>query len=230
MRNDAEVQESDTSPSAREFQLGVLLVHGIGTPRAGDTLVHWGDLLLKTIERASRLPEGERRDRLRSSPSIPAGSPGTAPEAVLVSIERAALGGSPETGRFEVAVRLSAGDHTERWLLREGLWAGAFPAPSYRELLSWGVRALPWSIVAHFGERYWQSAGRATESWQALKPLSNSLLKRPWDRAMIVALTRAIRHLIVALAPRVEAIFLLIVVLALTPVLITVLGLTLLLD
>jgi hypothetical protein len=47
---------------------------------------------------------------------------------------------------------------------------------------------------------------------------------------MIVALTRAIRHLIVALAPRVEAIFLLIVVLALTPVLITVLGLTLLLG
>ena len=162
VRNDAELQESDTSPSAREFQLGVLLVHGIGTPRAGDTLVHWGDLLLKTIERASRLPEAERRDRLASSPSIPAGSRGTAPEGVLVSVERAGLGGSPPNGRFEAAVRLRAGDHTERWLLREGLWAAAFPAPSYRELVSWSVKALPWSIVTHFGERYWQSAGRAT--------------------------------------------------------------------
>ncbi|QIG51008.1 hypothetical protein G5V57_26740 [Nordella sp. HKS 07] len=230
MRNDAELQESDTSSSAREFQLGVLLVHGIGTPRAGDTLVHWGDLLLKTIERASRLPEGERRKRLTSSPSIPAESQGTAPEGVLVSIERAVLGGSPETGHFEVALRLSAGDHTERWLLREGLWAGAFPAPSYRELLSWGVRALPWSIVVHFGERYWQSAGLATRSWQALKPLSSSLLKRPLDRTKIVALARAIRHLIVAIAPLVKAVFQLIGILALTPALIAVLGLTLLLG
>src|SRR5258708_16459301 len=112
MRNDAELQERDTSPSAREFQLGVLLVHGIGTPRAGDTLVHWGDVLLKTIERASRLPEAESRDRLTSPPSILAGSRGTAPEGLVVSIERAGLGGSPETGRFEVAVRLSAGDYT----------------------------------------------------------------------------------------------------------------------
>lgn len=227
VRDDAELQ-SGTSPSAREFQLGVLLVHGIGTPRPGDTLVHWGDLLLRTIERASHLPEAERRDRLASSPSIPAGSRGAAPERVLVSVERAALGESPPNGRFEAAVRLKAGDHTERWLLREGLWAAAFPAPSYRELLSWSVRALPWSIVTHFGVRYWQSAGRATRSWQVLKLASIALLKRPWDRAIIAMFGWAIRHLIAALAPRVEAVFLLVVALALTPVLITVLGLTLL--
>jgi hypothetical protein len=226
---DAELQESETSPGAREFQLGVLLVHGIGTPRAGDTLVQWGDVLLKTIARATRSPEAESRDRLTSSPSMPAGSGGKASGGVLVSMERAGPGGLPESGRFEAAVQLSAGDHTERWLIREGFWAGAFPAPSYRELLSWSVRALPWSIVTHFGERYWQSVGRATRSWQALKPVSNSLLKRPWDRARIVAFASAIHHLIVALAPRVEAVFLLIVALALTPVLITLLGLTLLL-
>jgi hypothetical protein len=46
----------------------------------------------------------------------------------------------------------------------------------------------------------------------------------------MAALAWAIRHLVVALAPRVEAVFLLIVALALTPVLITVLGLTLLLG
>src|SRR6266581_1980534 len=137
---DAELQESETSPGAREFQLGVLLVHGIGTPRAGDTLVHWGDVLLKTIARATRSPEAESRDRLTSSPSMPAGSGGKAPGGVLVSMERAGPGGLPESGRFEAAVQLSAGDHTERWLIREGFWAGAFPAPSYRELLSWSVR------------------------------------------------------------------------------------------
>src|SRR5262249_11092231 len=86
---DAELEESDKSPGAREFQLGVLLVHGIGTPRAGDTLVHWGDVLLKTIARATRLPEAETR-------------------GVLVSMERAGPGGSPEHGCFEAAVRFSA--------------------------------------------------------------------------------------------------------------------------
>jgi hypothetical protein len=227
---DTELRESDTSRGTREFQLGVLLVHGIGTPRAGNTLVHWGDALLKTVAHATRPPEAERRDRLTSSSSTPAGSRGTTPVGVLVSIERAGPGGSPENGRFEAAVRLSAGDNTELWLLREGLWAGAFPAPSYQELFSWGVRALPWSIVTHFGERYWQTVGRATRSWQAFKAALNSLLKRPWDRARIAALARAIRQLIVALAPRVEAVFLLIVALALTPALITVLGLTLLLG
>ncbi len=224
---DAELRES-ASPGAREFQLGVLLVHGIGTPRAGNTLVHWGDALLKIIARATRSPEAEGRDRLTSSPSTPARSRGTTP--VVVSIERAGPGGSPENARFEAAVRFSAGDNTERWLLREGLWAGAFPAPSYQELFSWGVRALPWSIVTHFGERYWQTVGRATRSWQAFKIELNSLLKRPWDRARIATLVRAIRQLIVALAPRVEAVFLLIGALALTPALITVLGLTLLLG
>src|SRR5262249_34485469 len=175
-------------------------------------------------------PEVNGRDRPTSPPSMLAGSRSTAAEGVLAFTERAGLCGSSANDRFEAVVRLSAGDHTERWLLREGLWAGAFPAPSYRELLSWSVRALPWSIVTHFGERYWQSVGRATSSWQALKPVANSLVKRPWDRARIVALASAIRHLIVELAPRVEAVFLLIVALALTPALITVLGLTLLLG
>src|SRR5262249_24445908 len=152
-------------------------------PRAGQTLVHWGDLLLKTIARATRSPDDERRDHLT-------------PEGVLVSMERAGPAGSKMVG-FEAAERLSAGDHTERWLLREGLWAGAFPAPSYRELLSWSVRALPWSIVTHFGERYWQSVGGATQRSQMLKPEPNSLVKRPWHRARIVTFVTAIRHFIV---------------------------------
>jgi len=212
---DDELQQSEPSPSARKFHLGILLVHGIGTPRAGNTLIHWGDVLLKTIARATRSPEeANGRDRPTA-------------EGVLVSTERAGPGGSSENGRFEAVVRLSAGDHTERWLLREGLWAGAFPAPSYRELVSWSVRALPWSIVTHFGERYWQSVDRATRSSQVFKPASNSRLKRRWYQVG-TAFATALRRFFAELAPRVEAVFLLVVALALTPMLITLLGLTLL--
>src|SRR5262245_35147428 len=73
---DAEFQESEPNPGAREFQLGVLLVHGVGTPRAGgDTLVHWGDVLLKTIARATRSTEANGRDRPTSPPIYARGKP-----------------------------------------------------------------------------------------------------------------------------------------------------------
>jgi hypothetical protein len=60
----------------------------------------------------------------------------------------------------ESVVRLRAGDREERWLLAEGWWADAFLAPSYRELVSWSVRALPWSIALYVLQRYWQAVER----------------------------------------------------------------------
>ena len=40
--------------TSKEYRLGVLLVHGIGAQRLGETLVRWGDILLKTIDHATR--------------------------------------------------------------------------------------------------------------------------------------------------------------------------------
>ena len=42
-----------------KFQLGVLLVHGIGTQRPRDTLVRWGDALLNVIGRATKEGPGQ---------------------------------------------------------------------------------------------------------------------------------------------------------------------------
>jgi hypothetical protein len=130
--------EVNTSLPIPKFELGVLLVHGIGTQPSGDTLVRWGDVLLKTIRRASR-------------------------NKVVVTVERAGHADFAGMDRLEAAVRFRAGDHAERWLLREGWWADAFPAASYRELVSWSVRALPWAIVTYIGDRYWQSSSRHQE-------------------------------------------------------------------
>jgi hypothetical protein len=47
-------REIDTSLSIPKFDLGVLLVHGVGAQPSGDTLVRWGDALLKTIRHASQ--------------------------------------------------------------------------------------------------------------------------------------------------------------------------------
>jgi len=37
----------------KPYELGILLVHGIGTQPAGDTLTSWGDTLVKTIAEAT---------------------------------------------------------------------------------------------------------------------------------------------------------------------------------
>ena len=135
--------EVKSSTSDKKFDLGVLLVHGVGTPPAGDTLVRWGDVLLKTIRRATR-------------------------NNVEVDVEQAAPGKWAGMDRLEAAVRLRFGNHTEDWLLREGRWADTFPLPSYRELVFWIVRALPWAIVTYIGSRYWLV--RALD-WQRRMPV-----------------------------------------------------------
>ncbi len=129
-------QEADTTALAKKFELGVLLVHGIGAQRSGDTLVRWGDTLLKTIERAMRCRKADER-------------------RFTVTVERARPSEGPGKNSIQASVLLGAGEYKERWLISECCWADAFPAPSYRELVSWSMRALPWSIVTHITERYW---------------------------------------------------------------------------
>jgi hypothetical protein len=122
--------------AVKEYRLGVLLVHGIGTQPSGETLVRWGDVLLKTIDHATR-----HRVAVTAGPA-----------------RRDRQGGFED--RAESVVRLRAGDREERWLLSEGWWADAFLAPSYRELVSWSVRALPWSVALYIAQRYWQAVQR----------------------------------------------------------------------
>lgn len=117
-------------------RLGVLLVHGIGTQPPGDTLIRWGDVLVQTIGRATR-------------------------GRVDATIEHAVSSGAvPDQHGARATVRLCAGSHEERWLLSEGLWADAFAAPSYRQLVSWSLRALPWAIAFFILQRHWSAAQR----------------------------------------------------------------------
>lgn len=139
------------SVAPKQFQLGVLFVHGIGTQPSGDTLVRWGDALVKVIGRSTG-------------------------EEVAVRIERGSLGSRPLDGPTQVEVLLRWEDCTERWLLAEAWWAQAFPAPTYRELVSWSFRALPLSIAVHIGQRYWQTAARKM-SWGKVGTYLSALLQ-----------------------------------------------------
>jgi hypothetical protein len=121
----------------KEYGLGVLLVHGIGTQPCGETLVRWGDVLIKCIQRATR-------DRVRTRIAAAGRTWDTALE-------------NPTTA----VLKLRSTTHQEQpWLLMDGWWADVFVSPSYRELVSWSVRAIPWAIAIHVGQRFWNTAGR----------------------------------------------------------------------
>ena len=132
------------SNTSKQYRLGILMVHGIGTQARRGTLVAWGDILLSVIRRAaggSAIPTVEQAwggDQLGDVPA----------EAV-------------------VAIRSSGGKET--WLLEECWWADTFPAPTYSELVSWSLRALPWSVCLHIAQRYWQTASKdAGTNWAAV--------------------------------------------------------------
>jgi hypothetical protein len=141
----------------KDFRLGVLLVHGIGTQPPRDTLVRWGDVLLKLIDRATMKPD-------------------------RIIVGRASPGDRSGEKPAEVEVDFRIGDQKERWLVAEGWWADCFPAPTYSELVSWSVRAVPWSIALHVAQRYWQAAEQASRG------------------AKLKAGTKAVIQLIVAMA------------------------------
>jgi hypothetical protein len=118
--------------TAPTFRLGVLFVHGIGTQPWGEMLVRWGDALIQTITRATQ-------------------------RKVSIVIERAGPREGDDTAA-EARLAIDHGKQHERWLLREGWWAASFPPPTYRELVSWGLRALPWAVALHVARRYWREA------------------------------------------------------------------------
>jgi hypothetical protein len=126
------------------YQLGILLVHGIGTQPAGDTLTRWGDVLVKTIAHATN-------------------------GAVTATVERAGkdLNGA-ETDRTEARLRLESAGNVEHWLVSEGWWAESFLAPSYRELVSWSFRAIPWALTTHIAQRYWLAKSGRTPKGVAI--------------------------------------------------------------
>ena len=142
----------------KEFQLGVLFVHGIGTQPPRDTLVRWGDVLLKVIGRVTEEEPG------RTIPMVGRGDAG----------DRS--GDKPA----EVAVefRCNDRDQKEKWLLAEGWWADSFPAPTYSELVSWSFRAVPWAIALHIAQRFWQSNPKASKAawlWACAKAITQLL-------------------------------------------------------
>jgi len=125
---------SSAVPSqSKPFDLGVLLVHGIGTQPRGETLTRWSDALLNTIRRATQ-------------------------KSVRIRVETGTLtDDDADDQRPHLEVCLTK-ESSERWMIAEAWWAESFRAATYQEFVSWMIRAIPWSLALHIAQGYWHGS------------------------------------------------------------------------
>jgi hypothetical protein len=119
-----------TNDTDCQYGLGVLFVHGIGQQSQGETLVRWGEVLIDWIRRVDSPPIADTKVRVLA----------------------ASLGdGQAKPAEAEVEVTINGGRRS--WLMTEAWWAEAFATPSYRQLVVWSTKIVPWAIGLHFARR-----------------------------------------------------------------------------
>ena len=126
-------------------EIGILLVHGIGTQARGDTLVIIGDPLFETLKASVDLA---------FSKVITDDKPGPASDdrvglvdaflnqdKVITSLQ----GREPPHAKIQIA--MDRNDPPTEWILAECHWADLFPPPKPRAVTVWMMQVLPWICV-----------------------------------------------------------------------------------
>lgn len=128
-----ETAQSRGLPRKLPYDLGVLLVHGIGEQQRGDTLTEAGDLLLEWLaRRAEATGSAAGVDlNLMDVVSRQASRDDIAGAHALIRITPPTDGGPPAN-----------------WVVAESFWADVFRPATFTELASWGVFIGPWAFAA----------------------------------------------------------------------------------
>jgi len=179
--------------------LGILLVHGIGHSRRADTLVRFGEPLVKWIVDWVGI-RGEAEVEVLDAVLAPSGE----------------VPGELARTRLQVTAPSSESREakTSEWLIAESWWAESFVTPSFTELAHWGFKVVPWTLFFHFHRRFGCASAALRKAWEE-RPKSYRMLV-----ARAIALVREMVVLMVALllAPVLVAALGLIVVLGLIPI------------
>ena len=135
-------------------RLGVLLVHGIGEQRRGQTLTRWGDALVHWLTGSDDVFGSYQRDyRVRFS-SVTASDAEVAPDVDSDSPAHVELSLETNPGLWaHDAPREGWRDSAElreRWLLAEAFWADTVHTPGFTSTLRWILMVLPWTLLSHF--------------------------------------------------------------------------------
>ncbi len=132
-------------PAESGYDLGVLVVHGIGNQKQGRTLTAWVDSIVAWLNTWSpddrttwKQPAATvTRASLRPSTDEPA------------SLEMNLRFEVDSTDNSDSSAGHRKDDEYQRWLFAEGWWAGTFDPPSFTELWSWSFMSVPATAAMH---------------------------------------------------------------------------------
>ena len=147
--------------AVKDFRYGILVVHGIGFQKQGETARRWSEALAAWLScwvtRQARRQVAVTLGELR-------GSAGSAVEGSVV--QDPADADAPARTLLSVQTR-SGG--VASWLVAESWWADAFEQPKVLELVSWIVLSTPFLIVSHLSTpllRTWRRLGSRARWWR----------------------------------------------------------------
>ncbi|MGH2462968.1 MAG: hypothetical protein ACRDFZ_04995 [Candidatus Limnocylindria bacterium] len=122
----------------RRFDLGILLVHGIGEQVRGDVLTEEGDRIFGWLRRRVERPEGP------GGPGEPGGE-AYGDVDVLDVVARQLSADNIPAAHAVVRIAPPAGKgKTAHWVVAESLWSEVFRQATFSELAGWAVTIGPW--------------------------------------------------------------------------------------
>jgi len=145
---DQEIRELLEEREAAEFDLGIVLVHGIGTQGRGETLQHFGDSILEWLSGWLRYcrPEWSRCQDHQTWEREP----------VYVAVDDAHVKSGGDDPAY---ASLSLPLLRERWLFTEAWWADELHVPSRSKQVGWLLRVIPIAMLTHLARLcLWRSA------------------------------------------------------------------------
>jgi hypothetical protein len=137
---------------AMRAEIGILLVHGIGTQNRGETVVNIGEplyrALKKWIESASLK---NRSDRESAGSKVERASDFAGQVDLIESVLNPARAGDPA----HVRLRITTGKDSSpvEWIIAESHWANSFPQPDHRTVTLWLMRIVPWICISFLARR-----------------------------------------------------------------------------
>lgn len=146
------------APTAPNYALGVLVVHGIGDQKQGATLTTWVDALAEWCNtRDSKTTDPDER-RLKAQVRRAMLRPPEGPAHVELSVT------SNRARSHATTQHIVRSSKTQDWLIAEGWWASTFEPPTFGELWSWSFISVPATAAMHANTmvanaiRRWKSA------------------------------------------------------------------------
>lgn len=160
---DSEIESStDADTCLHSTSVGILFIHGIGNQQRGDTLLHFGEPVIRWINSWLEGSSATGTEVRIIDASLRQADDPVAPAHALLRIRYR----DPQVSEEQ--------DRNRHWLMAESNWAETFVPPSYAQVAKWSVQLFPWAVASHFGEQMQRRMRAAEISGQGLAKLARS--------------------------------------------------------